>query len=56
MTSPYLIEKKRQVFAEKGEIEELKKLYGKEYPEITDLNTTKFWRRFIKSWNFNLGY
>lgn len=43
ITNPFIIENKRSSLAEKKQLNKLKKMYAKTYPEIKDLNTPHFW-------------
>lgn len=44
-TSPFDLERQRDILAKKGKLNELRRLYGKELPEIEDLNTGSLWDR-----------
>ena len=54
MRIAYGIEKKRQELASKDKLEDLKKLYSSNLPEIKNLNTPGFWDK-IYSENLTLG-
>lgn len=43
--NPFMVEKCRQILAERNEIEELKKMYLPSYAEIQDINSADFWNR-----------
>lgn len=51
--NPFRVEDIRKYLANQGEIMELKKLYGNFYPEIKNINSSKFWDKIFRNKIFN---